>query len=234
MKRLDAALVFLGICSRSEAKTVIKKGKVLVNGVPVTDPAYKTDDGDRISVNGETKTLCQYVYIMLNKPSGIVSTMEEGTENVISCVPKELYRKGLFPVGRLDKDTSGLIFITNDGELSHRLTSPSYEVEKIYIAETDKEADEATFAAFENGMMLRDGLCTLPARLEKTEEPRRYSVTVKEGKYHQVRRMFAANGLFVKSLKRICVGGVFLDDGLDEGKCRELTENELSLLQKKP
>ena len=167
---------------------------------------------------------------MLNKPCGFVSTTDADEENVLSFVPSELFRKGMFPVGRLDKDTSGLIFLTNDGAFSHMLTSPSRHVEKEYIATLERPLDEICFEFFAEGMTLKDGFTTRPAKLERLGE-KKARVVISEGKYHQVRRMFACCGNRVETLKRVRIGGVELDPTLEEGEVRKLTDEELDLLK---
>ena len=142
MKRLDAVLSACSVGSRSEVKALIRKGKVSVNGTVVRDVSFAVTDSDEVRVNGIVTDTSEFVYLMLNKPCGFVSTTDADEENVLSFVPSELFRKGMFPVGRLDKDTSGLIFLTNDGAFSHMLTSPSRHVEKEYIATLERPLDE--------------------------------------------------------------------------------------------
>lgn len=164
MKRLDACLSSCGVGTRSEVKALIKKGRVTVNGNVIKDFSFKVSDEDTLCVNGLEVDTSEYVYLMLNKPCGYVSTTDENEKNVIDLVPSEYYRKNLFPVGRLDKDTSGLIFITNDGDFSHRITAPSRQIEKEYVALLEKDIDDGTIKAFSEGMTLKDGHKTLPAK----------------------------------------------------------------------
>lgn len=175
MKRLDAVLSACSVGSRSEVKALIRKGKVSVNGTVVRDVSFAVTDSDEVRVNGIVTDTSEFVYLMLNKPCGFVSTTDADEENVLSFVPSELFRKGMFPVGRLDKDTSGLIFLTNDGAFSHMLTSPSRHVEKEYIATLERPLDEICFEFFAEGMTLKDGFTTRPAKLERLGEksPRR-------------------------------------------------------------
>ena len=230
MKRLDAVLSACSVGSRSEVKALIRKGKVSVNGTVVRDVSFAMTDSDEVRVNGIVTDTSEFVYLMLNKPCGFVSTTDADEENVLSFVPSELFRKGMFPVGRLDKDTSGLIFLTNDGAFSHMLTSPSRHVEKEYIATLERPLDEICFEFFAEGMTLKDGFTTRPAKLERLGE-KKARVVISEGKYHQVRRMFACCGNRVETLKRVRIGGVELDPTLEEGEVRKLTDEELDLLK---
>lgn len=230
MKRLDAVLSACSVGSRSEVKALIRKGKVSVNGTVVRDVSFAVTDSDEVRVNGIVTDTSEFVYLMLNKPCGFVSTTDADEENVLSFVPSELFRKGMFPVGRLDKDTSGLIFLTNNGAFSHMLTSPSRHVEKEYIATLERPLDEICFEFFAEGMTLKDGFTTRPAKLERLGE-KKARVVISEGKYHQVRRMFACCGNRVETLKRVRIGGVELDPTLEEGEVRKLTDEELDLLK---
>ena len=230
MKRLDAVLSACSVGSRSEVKALIRKGKVSVNGTVVRDVSFAVTDSDEVRVNGIVTDTSEFVYLMLNKPCGFVSTTDADEENVLAFVPSELFRKGMFPVGRLDKDTSGLIFLTNDGAFSHMLTSPSRHVEKEYIATLERPLDEICFEFFAEGMTLKDGFTTRPAKLERLGEKKARGV-ISEGKYHQVRRMFACCGNRVETLKRVRIGGVELDPTLEEGEVRKLTDEELDLLK---
>ena len=230
MKRLDAVLSACSVGSRSEVKALIRKGKVSVNGTVVRDVSFAVTDSDEVRVNGIVTDTSEFVYLMLNKPCGFVSTTDADEENVLSFVPSELFRKGMFPVGRLDKDTSGLIFLTNDGAFSHMLTSPSRHVEKEYIATLERPLDEICFEFFAEGMTLKDGFTTRPEKLERLGE-KKARVVISEGKYHQVRIMFACCGNRVETLKRVRIGGVELDPTLEEGEVRKLTDEELDLLK---
>lgn len=230
MKRLDSVLSACSVGSRSEVKALIRKGKVSVNGTVVRDVSFAVTDSDEVRVNGIVTDTSEFVYLMLNKPCGFVSTTDADEENVLSFVPSELFRKGMFPVGRLDKDTSGLIFLTNDGAFSHMLTSPSRHVEKEYIATLERPLDDICFEFFAEGMTLKDGFTTRPAKLERLGE-KKARVVISEGKYHQVRRMFACCGNRVETLKRVRIGGVELDPTLEEGEVRKLTDEELDLLK---
>ena len=236
MERLDKVLSNLGYGSRKEIKEVLKQGKVEVDGKLAKDSAMKVDpEKSIIKVEGEEINYREYIYIMLNKPQGVVSaTFDNHDETVIDLLDYEYAVFKPFPVGRLDKDTEGLLIITNDGELNHRLTSPKWHVDKVYYAEIDKMVDEKDIIAFEKGITLDDGYKCLPAKLEiisASENGSEIYVTIQEGKFHQVKRMFEAVDKSVVYLRRISMGSLNLDEDLEEGQYRELTEEELNSLK---
>ncbi len=227
----------LGI-SRRDAHALIKCGKVFVNDVRVRQKDEKADPvTDSITVNGKSLDSEQFVYIMLNKPAGIVSaSRSENERTVVDLVPDEMRRKGLFPAGRLDKDTTGLVIITNDGEFAHNILSPAHHVTKTYLAGIEGIADEQTVSAFANGMTARNGEVFKPAGLKilkRGEDSCLCEVKISEGRYHQVKRMFAACGLYVATLHRTAIGGLQLPESLKPGECVRLTSDELQLIQKK-
>lgn len=230
--RLDKYLAASRVGTRSEVKDHIVKGRVSVDGKTVKDPSVHIGTDDEVALNGEKVVYREHVYYMLNKPAGVVSATEDESEKtVIDLFPKE-QRKGLFPVGRLDKDSVGLLIITDDGVLSHRLMSPKKHVEKRYLIRTDTALDKNDTAAFEEGITLSDGTALHPAKLEISEDDGTEAVvTISEGKYHQVKRMVASRGKKVVYLKRLSVGKLLLDPDLEEGKYRELTDDELKLLK---
>ncbi len=227
MERLDKILVSQGVGSRNDVKRLIRKKSVTVDGQAVTKPEYKIDpELCEIKVNGQAIDFKKYVYIMMNKPSGVVSATDNNTaETVIDLVPSELFRKGLFPAGRLDKDTEGLILITNDGDFAHKILSPKNHIYKRYYAELIGELGADAVVRFEKGIEFSDGTKCLPAKLEIADKHSAY-VEICEGKYHQVKKMFAVLGLKVKYLKRLKIGGLSLDGNLHIGECRELTDLE--------
>ena len=236
MERLDKVLSNLGYGSRKEIKEVLKQGKVEVDGKLAKDSAMKVDpEKSIIKVEGEEINYREYIYIMLNKPQGVVSaTFDNHDETVIDLLDYEYAVFKPFPVGRLDKDTEGLLIITNDGELNHRLTSPKWHVDKVYYAEIDKMVDEKDIIAFEKGITLDDGYKCLPAKLEiisASENGSEIYVTIQEGKFHQVKRMFESVDKSVVYLRRISMGSLNLDEDLEEGQYRELTEEELNSLK---
>jgi 16S rRNA pseudouridine516 synthase len=237
-ERLDKIIASSGLSTRSEVKNLIKKGLVKVNGTVVTDSAIKFDcEVDDIVIDGKPLKKGKFVYIMLNKPKGVVSATNDNRDlTVVDILPEELKRKNLFPAGRLDKDTVGFCLITDDGDFAHNILAPSHHVTKTYIAELDKEIDfEKGKKAFFDGVVLNDGTVLLSADLEKQEngDTPTYKVIIKEGKYHQVKRMFLSLGATVTELKRIKIGNLALDDNLKEGEARFLTEAELSKITEK-
>jgi 16S rRNA pseudouridine516 synthase len=205
---------------------------VTVDGETVKSPDLKVDpEGSRVCVGAETVRYREFVYLMMNKPAGVVSaTRDERQETVIDLLAPEYQVFRPFPVGRLDKDTEGLLFLTNDGQLAHRLLSPRKQAEKVYMAEVTEPVCEKDRAAFAEGIRLEDGIC-LPAGLRIWgDDPRRAEVTLLEGRYHQVKRMFQSLGKEVLYLKRMSMGGVPLDESLKPGEYRELTPAELRVL----
>lgn len=229
-ERLDRLLGHLGFGSRRELKELIRAGRVAVDGVIVRDPGMQVDpEAARITVDGEAVSYRRHFHVLLHKPAGVITATADAREpTVLDLLPPELRHRALFPVGRLDRDTEGLLLLTTDGELGHRLLSPRYRVEKRYWAEVDRPLSEADAAAFAAGIRLEDGYVTLPARLE-IAGPQVGIVTLHEGKYHQVKRMFAACGKRVVYLKRLSMGPLELGD-LPRGKARALTEAEVDSL----
>lgn len=218
LTRIDKLLSDSGRVSRSEAKELIRTGRVAVNGaVPASSDEKFDPDTDRIEIDGEAIDCARFRYIMMYKPNGVLSATEDGgQQTVLDLLPAELKKQGLFPVGRLDKDTTGLLILTNDGDFAHRVISPKHHVPKRYRAAVDGVLDEADIAAFEKGLLLSDGTQCLPAQLV-IERPSVGVVTVFEGKYHQVKRMFASRGKHVTALHRFSIGGLVLDPGLEPG-----------------
>jgi 16S rRNA pseudouridine516 synthase len=234
--RLDRWLATLGVCSRSEGKDWIRRGAILVNGLPAKDPAAPVEtEADRLTVRGEDVDgrICRHV--MLHKPAGLLTAARDRKQpTVMDLLPPVYGGIGCMPVGRLDKDTTGLLLLTCDGELNHRLLSPGRHVDKIYRALVQGRADDATAEKFAAGMDLGD-FTAQPAKLtvlRAGEDTSLAEVTVAEGKFHQVKRMFAAAGHEVLELHRRAFGPLELDPELAEGQWRELTEAELSALRK--
>lgn len=231
MERLDKRLVGTGNWSRKEARELAKAGRITVNGMVVRQSDLKVDDSDLIAVDGTPIEAAGPVYIMLHKPAGLVSATEDHREQtVLSLLPERYQKLGLFPAGRLDKDTEGLLLMTNDGALAHRLLAPKSHVDKVYYVEVDGILDESDCAAVERGMTLGDGYVCLPGRLELLEDHRSAHITIHEGKYHQIKRMMAARGKPVIYLKRLKFGPLVLDAELAKGSWRALTEGEISAL----
>ena len=235
-ERLDKLIASQGLLSRNDVKTMVKRGEVSVNGAIVKDSSIKVSYEDDIKIKGESLSQTEYVYIMLNKPKGVVSASEDKRDKtVVDILPDELKRKNLFPAGRLDKDTTGFSLITDDGDFAHRILSPSRHVDKTYIATVSDKIDFAKAKkAFSDGVVLGDGTVLLSAQLELIEENENqvFKVVIKEGKYHQIKRMFASLGTTVIELKRIAIGGLALDFSLKEGEARVITEEELEMIEK--
>lgn len=231
MERLDKLLAGTGKWSRREVKALVRQGLVRVDDRLAASAEDKLDPAAAIvTVAGETISLCRFTYVMLHKPAGVLTATEDRKQpTVLDLLPPELRRIGLAPVGRLDKDTEGLLLLTNDGELAHRLLSPKYHVDKRYLARVDGELSAADTEAFARGMTLGDGLECLPAELELL--PGRVCiVTLREGKFHQVKRMLAARGAPVLYLKRLSMGALTLDDSLVAGAYRLLRAEEILAL----
>lgn len=231
MERLDKILASQGTLSRKEVKEIIKKGRITLNGKVVKDSAVKIDENkDTVTLDGELLQLKKHIYIMLNKPQGIISASDSDTdETVVDLVPEELYRKGLFPAGRLDKDTTGFVLITDDGDFAHKILSPKNHIFKTYIAELQYSLSHEDMKALENGITLGDGTVLKESKVQVIEETDKPMVRIRicEGKYHQVKRMFAATGNKVLSLHREKMGELYLDEDLKPGECREITPDEL-------
>ena len=231
MERLDKLLAGTGKWSRREVKALVRHGLVRVDGRLAASAEDKLDPAAAIiTVAGETVALHRFTYVLLHKPAGVLTATEDRKQpTVLDLLPPELRRIGLAPVGRLDKDTEGLLLLTNDGELAHRLLSPKYHVEKRYLARVDGELSAADTEAFARGMTLGDGLECLPAGLELLPG-HACIVTLREGKFHQVKRMLAARGAPVLYLKRLSMGPLTLDDSLAAGAYRLLRAEEISAL----
>ncbi len=231
MERLDKVLAGTGRWSRREVKLLVRQGLVRLNGAAAVSAEEKCDPETAvITVNGETVVLRRFTYVLLHKPGGVLTATEDRRqETVMELLPQELRRVGLAPVGRLDKDTEGLLLLTNDGELTHRLLSPKYHVDKRYFARVDGHLTAAHAEAFAKGMTLGDGLKCLPARLEILPD-NGCIVTVREGKFHQVKRMLASCGAPVVYLKRLSMGPLVLGDELGRGEHRMLRDEEVAAL----
>ena len=231
MERLDKLLAATGRWSRREVKQLVRQGQVLVNGVPAASAEEKYDPASAaFTVCGQPLTLRRYTYVLLHKPAEVLTATEDRRPpTVLELLPPELRRRALSPVGRLDKDTEGLLLLTNDGQLAHRLLSPKSHVDKVYYARVDGALEPGDIAAFAAGMTLGDGFECLPAGLEILS-PTEALVTLREGKFHQVKRMLAARGKPVLYLKRLSMGRLRLDPALAPGAWRMLTEEERSAL----
>ncbi len=231
--RLDKILASTGRWSRKEVKGLVKEGRVWIDGVPAARGDLKCDpEQNELRVDGAVLSYRPHVYVMLHKPSGILSATEDRRqETVLDLLPPELQKRGLFPVGRLDKDTEGLLLLTDDGPLGHWLLSPKHHVDKVYYVRTAGTLTEEDCAAFAAGLLLEDGFLCLPARLERLSEQEGL-VTLHEGKFHQVKRMLASREKPVLYLKRLSMGPLRLDEGLERGKWRYLSEEETAALRR--
>lgn len=236
LQRLDKLIASQGRFSRREVQELIKNGAVKVNGITVRDRGAKSDDEkDIICVNGEQLDFQRFVYIMLNKPKGVVSaTNDKNEKTVIDLVPKEFKGRNLFPAGRLDITTTGFVLVTDDGDFAHRILSPKNHIEKTYEARLAESVAEGQLEAVRNGIGLKDGTKCLPAKVTVLADGEKPLVEIKicEGKYHQIKRMFAAAGNGVIELKRTQMGGLTLDPNLKEGECRLLDAHEVQKIEK--
>ena len=234
LERLDKILSGTGRWSRREVKDLVKAGRVTADGAVVARPEDKFDrEAVELRVDGEAVDGERYCYLMLHKPAGVLSATEDPKQpTVLDLMPPHLRRVGLFPVGRLDKDTEGLLLLTNDGPLGHRLLAPKKHVDKVYFVRVEGRLDQEDRRAFRTGMVLGDGLRCLPAELEVLEPPDTGLVTLREGKYHQVKRMLASRGKPVTYLKRLSMGPLRLDPELAPGAWRPLTQGERQELER--
>ena len=228
--RLDKYLAEMGSGTRKEIGKAVRAGRVTVNGQTVKNAAMQVTAEDEVSMDGVSVEYEEYVYYMLNKPAGVISATEDARERTVLDLISERQRKGLFPVGRLDRDTEGLLLITNDGGLAHRLLSPRHHVDKVYYARLDGPVGEAEKALFAQGLIVDETLTALPAELEILEPATEVRVTIREGKFHQVKRMFEAVGREVLYLKRLSMGPLALDESLPQGAYRRLTAEEESAI----
>ena len=234
--RLDKFISTTTTLSRAEAKKIIKKG-ILINDILIKSPDYKVDEfNDQVIVNGNRLVYQKYVYIMMNKPKNTVSATEDAIERTVVDILRDedrMYK--VFPVGRLDKDTEGLMLLTNDGELAHKLISPKKDVEKKYYVEVSGELKNEHLKIIKEGVILEDGYRCKPARLEildSSEGNSKANIFITEGKFHQVKRMMKSLGTTVTYLKRLSIGSLKLDENLKLGEYRYLTDDELNKLTK--
>ena len=235
-QRLDKIIASTGRWSRREVKDLVRQGRVTVDGVPARSAEEKADPEQAvIAVNGELLNWRRYTWVMLNKPAGYLSATEDGRgATVLDLLPQDLQRQGLFPVGRLDKDTEGLLLLTNEGGLAHELLSPKKHVDKTYYAKIDGQVTEEHVKLFREGLDIGDEKKTLPAVLTilLSGQVSEIEVTIHEGRFHQIKRMFEAVGCKVTYLKRLSMGSLVLDETLPPGEYRPLTEAELEGLTK--
>lgn len=230
MIRLDKFLCEAGAGSRSEVKLLIKKGRVTINGTVAKAPETKVDEkNDQVALDAQPLSYEKFVYYMLHKPAGVVTATRDNHEKTVMELLKDAPGKDLFPAGRLDKDTEGLLLITNDGALSHRLLSPAKHVDKTYLVRTKAPVTDEMRRRLEEGVDIGDEKPTLPAKTELTEDGE-LLLTVTEGRFHQVKRMLSAVGNEVVYLKRLSMGPLVLDGALSKGEYRVLTQEEKAAL----
>lgn len=232
--RLDRFLTVTGTCTRSEAKKAVRAGAVSVNGVSVrTSDVSVNEENDTVVYCGRTVRYRRYNYIMLNKPEGVVSATEDGRDTtVLDLIPEGVRTRGMFPCGRLDKNTLGLMLLTDNGELAHRLLAPKTHVKKVYRFRSKFPVSPEDAARFENGLVLEDGYETKPAEIVLEGDNDGGLITLVEGKYHQIKRMLEALDNKITYLERIRFGPLTLDEGLARGEWRYLTESEIAELEK--
>lgn len=232
--RLDKLVSNMGFGSRKEVKGLLKKGAIQVNGVPVKDPALHVHpEQDEVSILGERIIYREFIYLMMHKPQGVISATEDNRDRTVIDLLDDEYRHfEPFPVGRLDKDTEGLLLLTNNGKLAHELLSPKKEVPKTYYAHIEGVVGQEDIERFAEGVTLEDGYFTKPGMLKilKSAPISEIELTITEGKFHQVKRMFEAVGKKVIYLKRMTMGELTLDESLALGEYRELTDEEINLL----
>ena len=235
--RLDKYLCDMQIGSRAEVKGLIKKKRIKVNEETVTKPELKIDtDNDIIKFDDEVINYHEYEYFMLNKPQGVISATNDKSDKTVIDLIKDAKRKDLFPVGRLDKDTEGLLLITNDGELSHNLSSPKRHVDKTYFAKVKGHITDEEVLKFKNGLVVDETFTAKPARLHvlkfnDADNTTDIQITIHEGKFHQIKRMFEAVGSEVLYLKRLSMGTLLLDKNLIPGEYRKLSQEEINALK---
>ena len=233
MKRIDKILSEQTVYTRKEIKKLVSQGAILVNGVVIKKPEEKYDENEiEIIISGKRVNIKKHIYLLLNKPKGYVSTTDTVHErSILELVPDEYKTRELFPAGRLDKDTTGLMLITDDGVFAHNILSPRKHVKKIYEVTIDIPVTNTMVNGFEKGVKLSDGECKT-AKLEIIGEYMA-KVTITEGRYHQIKRMFGCYGAKVVELNRICMGNLFLPNDLKQGEIREASEDELSRISEK-
>lgn len=234
MERLDKLLSSYYSVSRTDAKKLMKKHCVRINGEAVKNPDIKLDEiSDTVTVDGEEIHFKKYIYIMMNKPKGVISASNDAkVTTVIDLLPEKFRRDGLFPAGRLDGDTTGFVLITDDGNFAHRILSPKNHIEKTYHALLEHPLSQDDISHFLSGIELKDGTLCLEAKVRMIQG-NTAEVIIHEGKYHQVKRMFAALGNRVIELKRVKMGNLPLDSSLNEGECRELTQKEILMIEER-
>lgn len=231
--RIDKYLSVACGISRTDAKILLKSGNITANGVKITKADVKVDETQAVKNGNQLLVYKKYIYIIMNKPEGILSAAtDKRVKTVVDILPENLKRDGLFPVGRLDKNTTGMLIITDDGDFGHKITSPKSLIEKCYYTELDGEVKPEYVKLFAEGITLANGEKCMSAELKISDCNKAY-VTVREGKYHQIKRMFGVVGLGVNKLHRVSIGALSLPSELSAGQARELTEAEIQTLRSK-
>jgi 16S rRNA pseudouridine516 synthase len=226
--RLDKYLADMGVGSRRDVKSILKAGRVKVNSVTVTEAEAKIDtESDNVELDGKRIGYEEYRYYMLNKPAGVISATKDKLSDTVIEILKGENTKDLFPVGRLDKDSEGLLIISNDGKFAHNVLSPAKHVDKTYFVRLDKKPNEEEISRIENGIDIGDDKPCLPAKVEVISDDEAY-ITISEGRFHQVKRMFQAVGINVTYLKRISMGALKLDENLSPGEYKKLSKEEIN------
>ncbi len=229
-ERLDKIIANQFNISRKDARAAIQKGSVTVDGIVIRTISQSVDTKSEIIFGGQTMVYQKYVYILMNKPKGVLSASnDKKRKTVVDLVPEQWRRPNLFPVGRLDKDTTGLLIITDDGDFAHRAIAPNKNVFKTYEVELDGTVTPEMVSIFSNGVVLADGTVCKKAILKPISQAKA-EIKISEGKYHQIKRMFGTVGLGVNELKRISIGGLSLPSNLSVGECKQLTDKEISLI----
>ncbi|MCR4594687.1 MAG: rRNA pseudouridine synthase [Clostridiales bacterium] len=228
MERIDRILSSRTTLSRKEIKELVKKKRISVNGAIVRDSSVKIEEGSEISLDGKSLNLPEHIYIMMNKPAGVICATEDKKEKtVIDLLPDELKRHGLFPAGRLDKDSEGFVLITDDGDFAHRILSPKNHISKTYVVTLERALSPKDIETLEKGAVLKDNTVCEPAKARMlSDENPTAEIIICEGKYHQIKRMIASVENKVITLKRVRMGGLELDKSLENGRCRILTPEE--------
>ncbi len=228
--RIDKYLSVASAVSRADAKLLLRRGVVCVNGAVVKKADTKVSTGDKVTLDGKPLIFKKFVYLVMNKPMGVLSaSTDKKVQTVVDLVDESYKHYELFPVGRLDKNTTGLLLITNDGDFAHRVISPKSSTDKRYFAVLDGDITDEHIELFSKGVTLADGTKCLPAHLERAGENKAF-VTIKEGKYHQIKRMFGIVGLGVNELERLSIGSFSLPQDLKRGESREMLPEEIDML----
>ena len=226
--RLDKYLSDMGVGSRRDVKSILKAGRVKVNGVTATSPETKIDtESDEVELDSKRIGYEEYRYYMLNKPAGVISATKDKLSDTVIEILKTENTKDLFPVGRLDKDSEGLLIISNDGKFTHNVLSPAKHVDKTYYVRLDKKPNDDEVSKIENGIDIGDDKPCLPSKVKVISDDEAY-ITISEGRFHQVKRMFSAAGINVTYLKRISIGGLKLDESLAPGEYKKLSKEEIN------